>query len=84
VVDRMSDEEDHVTRCLMWIKGMKREKSMQFQAGIYTPSILSLLKERAEELGLIMEVSEDSMHIRINPNIDLVDEVKPPWTSCHG
>lgn len=72
------DDEDHVTRCLLWIKGMKREKSMHFQSGIYPPEVMACLKERAEELGLRLEVRENTMYISVNPHAHTYDEVKPP------
>eukprot|EP00210_Caulerpa_lentillifera_P003397 g3241.t1 len=66
---RMVDEEDHVTKCLLWIKGMKREKSMHFQYGIYPQDVMHCLKERAEELGLRLEVRDNAMFIGINPHL---------------
>lgn len=63
------DDEDHVTKCLLWIKGMKREKSMHFQYGIYPEDVMHCLKERAEELGLKLEVRDNAMFIGINPQI---------------
>ena len=69
------DDEDHVTRCLLWIRGMKREKSMHFESRIYPPEVLACLKERAEELGLRMEVRENMMYISVHPNARKYDEV---------
>lgn len=66
---RVVDDEDHVTKCLLWIKGMKREKSMHFQYGIYPEDVMHCLKERAEELGLKLEVRDNAMFIGINPQI---------------
>jgi len=72
---RSVDDEDHVTRCLLWIKGMKREKSMHFQSGIYPPDVMGFLKERAEELGLKLEVRESTMYISVNTHAHPYDEV---------
>ena len=54
---------------------MKREKSMHFQSGIYPPDVMACLKERAEELGLRMEVRENTMYISVQPHIQAYDDV---------
>lgn len=54
---------------------MKREKSMHFQSGIYPPDVMVCLRERAEELGLKLEVRDTMMYISVQSHLPNHEEV---------
>lgn len=58
------DQKDHVTQCLQWVK--KQKRPFEFWTEIYPVNVQQALRERAEELGLSVEINMDKMYLGVD------------------
>ncbi|GMH35557.1 hypothetical protein BSKO_03425 [Bryopsis sp. KO-2023] len=60
------DQKDHVTHCLQWVK--KQKRPFEFWTEIYPGDVQQGLRERAEELGLTVDINMDKMYLGVDHN----------------
>lgn len=58
------DQKDHVSQCLQWVK--KQKRPFEFWTEIYPVNVQQALRERAEELGLSVEINMDKMYLGVD------------------